>query len=43
MGYLKIDKVIYYGEEYHYESPDFEDGINVIEGVMDPVKVLWLI
>lgn len=32
MGYLKIDKVIYYGEEYHYESPDFEDGINVIEG-----------
>ncbi|SFJ30224.1 AAA domain-containing protein [Terrisporobacter glycolicus] len=32
MGYLKINKVIYSGEEYYYESPIFSNGINVIEG-----------
>jgi DNA repair exonuclease SbcCD ATPase subunit len=32
MGYLKINKVIYSGKEYYYESPIFDDGINVIVG-----------
>ncbi|OOM75476.1 hypothetical protein [Clostridium sp. BL-8] len=32
MGYLKISKVIYSGEDYYYESPIFDDGINVIVG-----------
>lgn len=32
MGYLKIKKVIYSGEEYYYESPIFDDGVNVIQG-----------
>lgn len=32
MGYLKINKLIYSGEEYYYESPVFDNGINVIEG-----------
>lgn len=32
MGYLKINKLIYSGEEYYYDSPMFNNGINVIEG-----------
>lgn len=32
MGYLKIKKIVYSGEQYHYESPEFDDKINVIEG-----------
>src|SRR5690625_4696407 len=32
MGRLKITKLIYEGDNYYYESPDFEDGINIIEG-----------
>ncbi|MCB2353928.1 AAA family ATPase [Clostridium estertheticum] len=32
MGNLKINKLIYLGEEYYYESPTFNNGINVIEG-----------
>ncbi len=32
MGYLKINKLIYSGKEYFYESPAFTNGINVIEG-----------
>lgn len=32
MGYLKINKVSYSGKEYYYESPIFDDGINVIVG-----------
>lgn len=32
MGYLKINKVIYSGKDYFYESPTFGNGINVIEG-----------
>ncbi|WP_391511025.1 hypothetical protein [Clostridium baratii] len=32
MSYLKIEKVSYFGDEYYYESPNFDNGINVIEG-----------
>lgn len=32
MGYLKINRLIYSGENYYYESPVFDNGINVIEG-----------
>lgn len=32
MGRLKIEKLFYEGDKYYYESPDFEDGINIIEG-----------
>lgn len=32
MGRLKIIKLIYEGDNYYYESPDFDDGINIIEG-----------
>lgn len=32
MGYLKINRVVYSGEEYYYKSPIFSNGINVIEG-----------
>ncbi len=32
MGRLKIKKIIYEGDNYFFESPDLEDGINIIEG-----------
>lgn len=32
MGNLIIKKVKYSGEKYYFESPDFEEGINIIEG-----------
>lgn len=32
MGYLKIIKVIYWGKRYHFESPEFTSGLNIIEG-----------
>ncbi|MCU1805162.1 hypothetical protein NVV31_07050 [Cytobacillus firmus] len=32
MGRLKINKIIYEGDNYLYESPLFQDGINIIEG-----------
>lgn len=32
MGYLRIHKLVYSGENYNYESPEFSDGINIIEG-----------
>ena len=32
MGRLTIKKVIYQGDNYYYESPDFNDGLNIIVG-----------
>ncbi|MED4023649.1 AAA family ATPase [Priestia aryabhattai] len=32
MGHLKIEKILYDGDYYYFESPIFEDGINIIEG-----------
>ncbi|MFF3025664.1 hypothetical protein ACFVRR_24090 [Gottfriedia sp. NPDC057948] len=32
MGRIKIEKLIYEGDQYYYESPEFKDGINIIEG-----------
>jgi DNA repair exonuclease SbcCD ATPase subunit len=32
MGKLLINKVIYKGENYHFESPDLNGGLNIIEG-----------
>ena len=32
MGRLKIEKIFYEGDNYYYESPLFEDGINIVEG-----------
>lgn len=32
MGRLKIEKIFYEGDNYYYESPEFKDGINIIEG-----------
>ncbi|XBO86821.1 hypothetical protein AAGG52_05830 [Bacillus licheniformis] len=32
MGRLKIEKIYYEGDNYRYESPVFNDGINIIEG-----------
>lgn len=32
MGYLKVHKLIYRGDNYYYESPELSDGINIIEG-----------
>ncbi|HHP1052962.1 hypothetical protein [Bacillus cereus group sp. BfR-BA-01354] len=32
MGYLKVERVFYEGDNYYYESPLFENGINIIEG-----------
>ncbi len=32
MGRLKIVKVIYIGDTYHFESPLLKDGVNIIEG-----------
>ncbi|MDA2733677.1 hypothetical protein PDQ75_00770 [Bacillus cereus group sp. Bc015] len=32
MGYLKVERVFYEGDDYYYESPLFENGLNIIEG-----------
>lgn len=32
MGRLTIKKVVYQGDNYYYESPDFNDGLNIIVG-----------
>ncbi|MEF3310074.1 hypothetical protein PV433_14335 [Paenibacillus sp. GYB004] len=32
MGFLKIDQVVYSGKNYIFESPEFDTGINIIEG-----------
>ncbi|WP_053217775.1 hypothetical protein [Virgibacillus senegalensis] len=32
MGRLKIIKLLYEGDNYYFESPKFDDGINIIEG-----------
>ncbi|WP_002145821.1 AAA family ATPase [Bacillus cereus] len=32
MGYLKVERVFYEGDNYYYESPLFENGLNIIEG-----------
>ncbi|QJX76989.1 hypothetical protein [Priestia megaterium] len=32
MGRLKIEKIMYEGDNYYFESPKFEEGINIIEG-----------
>ncbi|MEZ8330786.1 AAA family ATPase [Vibrio splendidus] len=32
MGSLKINRVSYFGNEYYYESPKLENGINIIVG-----------
>lgn len=32
MGRLKIEQLFYEGDNYYYESPLFQDGINIIEG-----------
>lgn len=33
MGRLKIEKIFYEGDNYYFESPSFDDGINIIEGL----------
>ena len=32
MGNLIIKKVRYYGEQYYFESPEFQEGVNIIVG-----------
>ena len=32
MGYLRINKVVYSGQKYHFESQEFNKNIVVIEG-----------